>query len=669
MGVGGWGTVFRATAADGSALAVKVIDSHPDPDDRDRERFQRITQRLMALGRHPSLVEVLDAGYSRVQSGHHLLWIAMPYVEMSVTLQHRLNALGSPPSTAWTRKVIASLAAGLHVLHANQIVHRDLTPENVLILPGDRVLIIDFDVACLSDTDRATPLGRPFGTPLYRAPEQLDGECCHGSDLWALGVIAYEMYAGRHPFARQGMPEESLKRAIRDDTPEPPSRWRPGLSPREDELVLRLLEKIAWRRGRVIARGEAENGLGAHSSWPRTSTPQVLVNAETRVDVEAVVSAALAGHAPDSVVVPANRAAPLQAAREQLGGYDIPISVEPAVAPFAFPDWEARKTLAELPYRPDPGELYDERLLDDPERLRDVARSAVAEAARNGADRLLAPWTVASEAVDLQMLVSLRMLGDTLNARDETPATASMPVIATVALPVSAITEASARVRIANALAGYPFDAVRLALQGLGWSSPPRQITAAIDLALLLQDSGVPVYVLVSNSLRELFWVAGVAGAEGIPGGRRQQALPGPASRDGEPRKPAPRFELGSLRASLSTGDAIAVLESGMVPESDCDCAGCGGLPAALRVRRPAAHNVMAEVATARMLKALTAPERECWLREQLQRAEHLGRELVVGGAIDDLPPVAARLRAALDEVSGAGLLRPQISQRLRQAG
>jgi serine/threonine protein kinase len=670
IGTGGWGTVYRATAPDGSQVAVKVIDSHPDPSEMDRERFERVTKRLMALDEHPSLVEVLDAGHSPVDGGCHLLWIAMPYDEVAVTLKSHLRELGSPPSVEWTREVIASLAAGLHVLHENWIVHRDLKPENVLVFPGDRVSIIDFDVACLADSDRGTPLGRPFGTLRYRAPEQLDGECCQASDLWALGVIAYEMYTGQHPFAPEGVPEEEITRAIREDPPRRPRDLRPELSPLEDRRVLRLLDKVAWRRGRVIKKSDSRRDLlSIPSAWPRDTMPQVAVGAEARGDVDAAVSAFLAGNAPAEVVIPANRPAPLRAAREQLGSYDVPLAVEPSVAPFAFPDWESRKTLAKLPYRPAPGELYDGRLLDDPERLREVARSAVAQAVQNGADHLLAPWTVATRVADLQMLVTLRMLGDTLNARDESPATANLPVIATVALPIGAIADWTARVRIANALAGYQFDAIRLALQGLGWRSSSRQILAAIELALLLQDSGVRVSAMVSNPLRELFWAAGVAGSEGIPARRERQALPGPPSAaGGAPRTPAPRFELGSLVSPLLPEEAIPVLKSGVVPEEDCECAGCAGVPLEQRVRHPATHNVIGEVVAARMLDGLMPVERAQLLHERLRRAERLGRELVMGGVVDDIPPVAERLRLVLDDVSAAGLLEPRAVSSLRRA-
>jgi serine/threonine protein kinase len=665
VGFGGWGTVYRAVAEDDSPLAVKVIDSHPDPDEMDRERFERVTARLMALDPHPSVVEVLDAGYSRFADGRSFLWIAMPYVDKAVTLQHRLEVLGSAPSIGWTRKVIASLAAGLHVLHGAQIVHRDLKPENVLILPGDRVVIIDFDVACLADSDRATPLGRPFGTPRYRAPEQLDGECCPASDLWALGVIAYEMYTGSHPFARPGMRDEDLMRAIREWPVASPGQLRPGLESDRDRQVLRLLDKVAWRRGHITADGS----LGDGSAWSKDQAPIVSVSADSRGDVEATIDAGMGGGGPAVVVVPASRPTALRAAREQLGAGDVPLAVEPVVAPFAFPDWESRKTLAKLPYRPEPGELYDKRLLDDPRRLREVSRTAVAGAVGHGADRLLAPWTVAREAADLQMLVSLRMLGDTLKTRDETPATARLPVVATVALPIEAIGEQTARVRIANAFAGYGFDAIRLALQGLGWRSSNRQILAALELALLLQESGAPVFVMVSNPLREIFWTAGVAGVEGIPDCRERQSLPGPAQKPGTPRKPVPRFELSSLAVALPPSEAIALLESAAVPEAMCSCAGCAGLDAEQRVKRPVTHNIISMVEGARSLEGLMPPEREQRLRERLHRAERLGRELAAAGAVEAIPPVAARLRNVLDDAVGADLLRPALRRQLRRAG
>jgi len=648
-------------------VAVKVIDSHPNPDEVVRERFERVTARLMGLGRRPNLVRVLDAGFSSVDDGFEVLWIAMPYVDRAVTLQHRLDALGGLPSLAVTRRIVAELATGLGVLHANQIVHRDLKPENVLVLPDGTVAIIDFDVACLADDDRATPLGRTFGTARYRAPEQLDGECCPASDLWALGVIAFEMYTGLHPFSPATQRDEDLIHAIREQKPERPSALRPGVSPREDSLVLRLLDKIAWRRGSVETDAADVSELKAHTPWSRVQAPKVSVFADTRGDVEAAVFAALDGNPPDSTVVPAHREAALQAAREQLGGYEIKLAVEPFVAPFAFPDWEAKKMLNNLPYRPNPGKLYDGRLLDEPAQLRSVARSAVADAARSGVDRLIAPWTVSSGAVDLQMLVTLRLLGDTLNARDETPAIVGLPVIATVALPVEAVVDPIAQMRVANAFAGYPVDAIRLALKHLGQTSTVRQIVAAVELALLLQDSGRPVSVLVPNSLRELFWAAGVAGVQGVPARRVSQALPGPDAQSGTPRVPPPRFEAASLCTSLAPRDAMAILASESVPESGCECYGCAGVPLDQRVKHPATHNVISEVKAAAELEGLVPAQRYLRLRGRLLGADRLGRELAMKGVLDRSPAVAGHLLKALEEMAVAGLFEQRRQQRLRR--
>jgi len=145
------------------------------------------------------------------------------------------------------------IADGLHTAHRNSVIHRDLKPENIL-LPRKRPLdtpvkIIDFGIARIIDAPRITTNQRIMGTPLYLAPEQaLDGPLDHRSDIYALGVIAYEMLAGRPPFDGAD-PEALFDQHIRA-TPPPLETYRArGEIPQAlQDLVMACLSKSPAER-------------------------------------------------------------------------------------------------------------------------------------------------------------------------------------------------------------------------------------------------------------------------------------------------------------------------------------------------------------------------------------------------------------------------------------
>src|SRR6185295_1746001 len=126
-------------------------------------------------------------------------------------------------------------------VHALGIVHRDLKPANVILTTrGPKVL--DFGVASVQDTTRLTTTGASVGTPAAMAPEQISGLVPDNrADLWALGVMLYEMLTGHPPFA--GRSFEALAHAVLNETPPPP-----GMAPDLDYLVLKLLRKDPAQR-------------------------------------------------------------------------------------------------------------------------------------------------------------------------------------------------------------------------------------------------------------------------------------------------------------------------------------------------------------------------------------------------------------------------------------
>ncbi len=239
LGGGGMSRVFVAEDARlGRRVVVKVLP--PDlAADVSAARFEREV-RFAARLQHPHIVPLFTAG----EIGP-LLYYTMPFVD-GESLRQRLareGALSVPDAV----RLIRELADALDYAHRQGVVHRDLKPENVL-LSGGHATIADFGIAkALSSASttagRITATNTVIGTPLYMSPEQAAGDPAtdHRADLYALGIIAYELLAGVHPFA--GRAPHAMVAAHFTETPAPLTDTRRDLSPALSGMVARLLAK------------------------------------------------------------------------------------------------------------------------------------------------------------------------------------------------------------------------------------------------------------------------------------------------------------------------------------------------------------------------------------------------------------------------------------------
>lgn len=193
LGAGAMGRVFAATdRLLGRRLAIKELVEGIAGDPEHRERFLR-EARVLARLSHPNVVQVFDLLTEGERS-----YLCMELVE-GHSLEEELRRRGRIPAHEAAR-IGAQIAAALAYAHARGIVHRDLKPANVLCTPDGTLKVVDFGVARLVDT-RMTRTGMMIGTPVYMSPEQIRGEIADArSDLYALGVLLYELVAGVPPF-------------------------------------------------------------------------------------------------------------------------------------------------------------------------------------------------------------------------------------------------------------------------------------------------------------------------------------------------------------------------------------------------------------------------------------------------------------------------------------
>jgi serine/threonine protein kinase len=239
LGKGASGTVYLALDTfSGNDVALKVLDpkvlSSPDFERTATAQFLNEAS-LAGKLQHPHIAAILEASVSR-ESGY----IALEYVPGGDLSQYVQPGRLLTPEQAI--QVAFKCCGALDYAFRQGIVHRDIKPANIMVVSGTNIKVADFGAAYLK-TDAATEqTGEVFGSPYYMSPEQIAGEeLGMHSDMFALGVVLYELFTGRRPFV--GATLEELFARIASEAPVPPSSIRPEISKHVDAILLRLLGK------------------------------------------------------------------------------------------------------------------------------------------------------------------------------------------------------------------------------------------------------------------------------------------------------------------------------------------------------------------------------------------------------------------------------------------
>ena len=240
LGSGGMGVVYSAEDTRlNRPVALKLPFPQFQLDPEAKARFLNEARSAGALD-HPSLCSIYEVG----QTADGLPFLAMALYR-GETLKAKLIREPRLPIAA-ALDIVRQIVAGLAAAHQAGVIHRDLKPGNVMLLPEGGVKILDFGLAKVRDQS-VTGSGRMLGTAAYMAPEQIRGEPVDGrADLWALGVLTYEMLTGRQPF--RGENEISVAHAILHTEPHPPSRLRSDIPAAVEDIALTLLSKDPGQR-------------------------------------------------------------------------------------------------------------------------------------------------------------------------------------------------------------------------------------------------------------------------------------------------------------------------------------------------------------------------------------------------------------------------------------
>ena len=280
LGRGGMGVVYRAYQPSlNRHVAIKVLPPQLVFDQQSVDRFRREARAAAGL-RHPNIVVIYDVGQ---EQGIH--FIAMEYLE-GRTLKEVIEEEGRlHPQRA--SQIVEQVAAALDYAHQRGLVHRDVKPANIFVGPGDHVTLTDFGIARAAfETQQLTRQGVLMGTPEYMAPEQASGgEVDERTDLYALGVVLYQMLTGSVP--HQGRTPHAVLHSVIYEAPPSPRQVNPNLSTALEGVILKAIAKQPEQR---FQRG---------------------------ADLVRALRRAVEGGARDALAPPAPRRAPMPAARSQ----------------------------------------------------------------------------------------------------------------------------------------------------------------------------------------------------------------------------------------------------------------------------------------------------------------------------------------------------------------
>ncbi|HEY8146544.1 MAG TPA: serine/threonine-protein kinase, partial [Kofleriaceae bacterium] len=249
LGEGGMGAVYLAVHPKiGKRVALKVL--HPEFSSNE-DVISRFFNEAKAVNdiQHPNIVDIIDYGTMQAPGlGHQVVYFIMEFLggDSLAKIIHDQAPLAPERAQA----VALQIADALSASHRHGIVHRDLKPDNVMIAPRrdgrDFVKVLDFGIAKLTgDTQgsRRTRTGIVMGTPAYMSPEQCEGRGLidHRTDIYALGILLYEMLSGRVPFQGEGYGEVLVQHMTQ--VPQKPSTIRGVLNPHLEAVCMKALEK------------------------------------------------------------------------------------------------------------------------------------------------------------------------------------------------------------------------------------------------------------------------------------------------------------------------------------------------------------------------------------------------------------------------------------------
>jgi len=243
IGQGGMGVVYRAKDLNlERTVALKFLPSHLASSEENKKRFLQEAKAAASLN-HPNIMSIFE-----IDEHDNSVFMVMEYVE-GETLKSYISNLRSGSGMPYLKAIdwLITISRGLKIAHDNNIIHRDIKSENIMLAAGEQLKIMDFGLAKLKGSSGLTKTGTSLGTLAYMAPEQAQGlSADQRSDIWSLGVVFYEMLTGESLFKAEH--EAALLYLIVNEDPPLPSSMDLKIPRQVDLVVFKMLAKNPDKR-------------------------------------------------------------------------------------------------------------------------------------------------------------------------------------------------------------------------------------------------------------------------------------------------------------------------------------------------------------------------------------------------------------------------------------
>jgi serine/threonine protein kinase len=600
LGGGGQAHLVEAEA-DGQRYALKLLTASPD----DAEAFARfgLEAEILKTIDHPHIVRYVDHGVDG-----ETRYIAMPKLpgrnlRFELAERRRLDVLRAA-------SIARQIATALQVFHQLGAVHRDVKPENVQLDDGsDHVWLLDAGYARYVKKTRITdPNGRPPGTEGYRAPETLQGYDYKQSDFFSLGLLLYEMIAGRHPYGHQDPDRGHRVVPIRQVVPECPAflgnavefllAWDVKDRPQNAAEVLSLLDDPA-RGFRIVRR--------THLPWAAEGVLPLLFRVND-ANLTGLRRAAEASVRPDAYISTGSGSASLAAAAASADAKR-DLIVDPELHQVAYTGFEEVPGFASIVFSDHDDRPLTVDDLHDPGAVQALARLSLdAEAELSATVKLVPTFLTRDTAPEGWLGCNSALLDECVDVLPP-----HEPFAVRVLTSLEAAPTVASRQRLADAIGRHSPDLFLVTLDGLGPNASSEQLLRALELVQPLRR--IARCVICDAGAFAPFWFAFDLGVS--------VDLVAESSLVTRPNSWAPaRFEFPSILGSLRLDDAEK-LATGGVPEVECPCFACRSANnLSERLESAAAHNAAMASRERANASAIALSLRQASLRSRLELAQ-----------------------------------------------